>query len=572
VLALQLTNIPALAVVAPPDSKSAPQAAAELSSADKDIIADANTHFWNHDFAYAKQKVELLLSSPLSQPMRARALVNMAICDTQLDNWSHAITEAQKGIALAEKQSLTEVDGLSVLARCLIVDRKNHEAEEIYKQALPTAIQDLGEWNSDLAPIYEGLAACYSNENEPAKAEPLYRKVAQLDLLKYGPDDVHTGWSLLSLTGVQRQLGNNQLATTIYKKVFWNFRHQNEERILTEIKPTEEDRPALVEELRKQMYGFVGGYNDRNQGLDYIKSGIPDVALAAPYSRPHDFDNWFKERIGRDDAPGLAFFDPRQKLKALIVTVHGLGMHHTAYTPFAQRIQHNGFGVISFDVRGFGSYRNDEVYQKVDFDAIIADLQNILTALRRDYPGLPIFILGESMGGAIALRVAALSPDLVDGCVSSVPSGSRFHARTTGMEVAVKLLTDSRAQFDIGRKVVGQATQNADLRTAWEDDPQARMKFSPVDLMAFQHFMNDNVKYAEQIKKTPVIIFQGYSDQLVKPLGTLALYQAIGSRDKDLMFVGHAEHLIFEDNQFDQDVVDGLSSWLDRHISRTATK
>jgi len=64
-----------------------------------------------------------------------------------------------------------------------------------------------------------------------------------------------------------------------------------------------------------------------------------------------------------------------------------------------------------------------------------------------------------------------------------------------------------------------------------------------------------------------VIIFQGYSDELVKPLGTLALYQAIKTKDKDLVFIGHAEHLIFEEGQFDQDVVDGCLSWLDRHIA-----
>src|SRR5262249_971172 len=163
----------------------------------------------------------------------------------------------------------------------------------------------------------EGLAACFIYEDEPAKAEPLYRKVAQLDMLKYGPDDVHMGWSMLSLTGVQKKLGNQDLATEFYRKVFWNFRHQNEERILAETNPSPEERDALVKELQRQLYGFTGAYQDRNQGLDYIKSGIPDAALTTPSSRPRNFDNWFEERVGRGEAPGLAFFDPRQKLKAM---------------------------------------------------------------------------------------------------------------------------------------------------------------------------------------------------------------------------------------------------------------
>lgn len=217
-------------------------------------------------------------------------------------------------------------------------------------------------------------------------------------------------------------------------------------------------------------------------------------------------------------------------------------------------------------MRGFGSYRNDEIYQRVDFKAIISDLQRILTELRQDFPDIPIFVLGESMGGAIALRLAAVSPQLVDGIVSSVPSGSRFHAKSTTWEVAVQFLRNSHEQFNIGERVVNQATKNKELQAAWCDDPMARMNFSASDLIEFQKFMNDNMMFAERIKTTPVIIFQGYSDELVKPLSTLALYQGIKSKDKDLVFVGRAEHLIFEEGQFDQDVVDGTISWLDRHI------
>ena len=60
------------------------------------------------------------------------------------------------------------------------------------------------------------------------------------------------------------------------------------------------------------------------------------------------------------------------------------------------------------------------------------------------------------MGGAIALRLAALSPQLVDAVVSSVPSGTRFRARSTALEVAVKFLKNSHEQFNIGQRVVAQ--------------------------------------------------------------------------------------------------------------------
>ncbi len=534
----------------------------------KTLVLKANDTFWRQDFAQTKQ---LLLELKKYQDVIAppgRLELNLAICDSQSNNWEDAKNESQRASQLAENGSMTESDALALQARCLVAERHSAKAKPLYERALVIAVNNLGQWNCDLAALYEGLASCYLAEKNFVEASKLYKKVAELDYLKYGPDSTQFGWSILSLTSALRQPDEKELGTTLYKKVFWNFRRQNELRILEELKAKNELTPQLEANLRKQLYGLTNAYDDRDIAVNCLASEIPANILSSPPSRPQNFDNWYKERVGRERAPGLGFFNPHKELKGLIVTVHGLGLHNAAYQPFAERIIQSGFGVISFDVRGFGSYRNDEVYEHVDFDAIIQDLQRILTALRHDYPGVPMFLLGESMGGAIALRVTALSPDLVDGLVSSVPSGARFQARSTTLEVAVRLLKNSHKQFDFGSKVVSQATKDPELRSTWGDDPRARMKFSPIDLIVFQKFMNDNLKFAEQIKTTPVIIFQGYSDELVKPLGTLALYHAMPVKDKDLIFVGHAEHLIFEEGQFDQDIVDGLASWLDRHTSK----
>lgn len=536
-----------------------------VAAEQNDLTEKADVAFWKKDFV--KAETQLLQITAPKTIGQARLLVNLAICDAELDRWEKARKEAIDGIALAAPNSMDQADGLLVLARCLIVAKDMKKAHETYKKALTIALKDLGPWNSGLAVFYEGLAACeLYNKNLP-EAEALYKKVAQLDYLKYGPDAPYMAWSLLTLSELMERTGREELSELLFRKAIWNFRRQNEERIIAEIKPEESMKEAILQELRQQLYGSKG-YEDRHLGMDYIKEDIPPEILAKPLLRKRDITSWFMQRVGREVAPGTAFFDPSRKLKALILTIHGLGLHNGAYEPFARRVHHEGLGIISFDVRGFGSYRNDEVYQEVNFKAIISDFRKLLTMFRRDYPGVPIFVLGESMGGAIALRLAALYPQLVDGVISSVPSGTRFQAKSTAVSVALKYIKNSHKQFDIGERVVGQATNDPSLKIAWEEDPKARMKLSAAELVEFQKFMNDNLKYAERIKQTPVIIFQGFSDQLVKPLGTLALYQAISSRDKDLLFVGHAEHLIFEEGQFDADVVDGLVSWINKHISQ----
>ncbi len=527
----------------------------------------ANRAFWEKDFKTAGDIVQKLLLTPnQSRDFKARCLVNLAICQAQLDDWDAARKNSLAAMKIAKPNSLTSADAFFTYARCQYLDGKIDNALRNYQKALNTVISLEGDWNVDLAPLYEGLAGCYFSKKDYLHAEPYYKKVAQLDFLHYGLDDTRYAWSLLSLTAVEQHLGHKDLAALMYKKVFWNFRHQNELRIINE-NSAEPDQEKLIETLRQQLYGTTGAYDDRNLTLDCIKKGIPLTILNNHPKREQIFANWFKERVGREQAPGLAFFDPTKKLKALIVTVHGLGLHHGAFTPFAQQIQHEGFGVISFDVRGFGSYRNDEVYQRLDLPAAMHDLKRILTALRADYPKTPIILLGESMGGAMVLRLAALAPDLVHAVISSVPSGSRYESKSTILSIGLKLLRDKYEQFDIGSKVVKQATLKPGLRDMWEGDPNMRMKLSPSELISFQKFMSQNVKFAAKIEHTPVIIFQGYSDNLVKPMGTLAIYQAITNRDKDLLFAGRAEHLIFEEGQFDPDIYKEVVAWINKHIS-----
>ncbi|HEY9733238.1 MAG TPA: alpha/beta fold hydrolase [Drouetiella sp.] len=582
----------ATTVDATPAVVTAGQTATETSTAPTDVVTDkdqgssptasiasewneakqkANSAFWSRDYKTAKAEVNKILEdAKLDANAKARCLVNRAICESQLDEWEEAKTDSAEAFRLAPEKSLTFADACAIQARVLLMDGKIDKAREMYLRGLSYPISQETQWGPDLAPVYEGLAACHLLEKKYELAEGYYKNVAQLDLLKYGPDDTHVAWALMSLAGVERKLGKIELADKLYKKVFWNFRHQNELRIIEENKsaPNQEE---MIATLRRHLYGTHGAYNNREIGLDFLKADIPEKVLNAPPNlREKTFDNWFKERIGREKAPGLAFFNPLVPLKGLIVTVHGLGLYSGAYTAFGERIQKEGFGVVSFDVRGFGSYRNDEVTQKLDLHLAITDMQRILTEMRADYPDVPIVLLGESMGGAIVLRIASESPKLVDAVISSVPSGSRYQSHKTAFKVALKFLNNKHGQFDVGKGVVEQATVDADLRDMWEGDSQMRMKLSPAELVNFQNFMGENIKAAGKITKTPVIIFQGFSDNLVKPMGTLAIYQAIPTKDKDMIFIGRAEHLIFEEGQFDEVIFRGVLEWITRHSKRSA--
>jgi alpha-beta hydrolase superfamily lysophospholipase/thiol-disulfide isomerase/thioredoxin len=278
------------------------------------------------------------------------------------------------------------------------------------------------------------------------------------------------------------------------------------------------------------------------------------------------------ERVG-NMAPCTSWINPAVKPKVVMLCIHGLGLHSGSYATFAQRMTRFGFAVYAIDVRGFGSWMKAEGHTQLDFDACIDDIKVALQSIRKANPGLPVFLLGESMGGAIALRAASQYPELIDGLISSVPAGERFQSGRTDLKVAGHFLTGPNREFNIGKQVVEQAStdkQNKDVNETlvkdWESDPLARMKLSAKELLQFDMFCRGNHEAAKKVKSMPVLFTQGIDDGLIKPDGTWDLFKKLATPDRTLVALS-STHLIFEESQANSnDVKDSsifmLLSWV----------
>ncbi|MFN8552102.1 MAG: alpha/beta fold hydrolase [Candidatus Obscuribacterales bacterium] len=261
------------------------------------------------------------------------------------------------------------------------------------------------------------------------------------------------------------------------------------------------------------------------------------------------------------------------KPRALLLCVHGLGLYSGSYANFGKRLARLGINVYAIDVRGFGSWMRNGGHDQVDFNGCLNDVKTTLLSIRSANPGMPVFLLGESMGGAIALRAASMYPDLIDGLISAVPSGDRFKQKKTDLKVALQFLKGADKQFDVGSAIVDQATANPKLRDDWAGNPLDRMNLSPKELIQFQSFMNDNHDSAKKITNTPVLMVQGNNDKLVKPEGTWDLFNEIASEQKSFLAVP-SEHLIFEEQQdkeriFDRRIDQMTAAWIMCHTADT---
>ncbi|MCF8479761.1 MAG: lysophospholipase [Rhodospirillum sp.] len=94
--------------------------------------------------------------------------------------------------------------------------------------------------------------------------------------------------------------------------------------------------------------------------------------------------------------------------KGVLLALHGFNDHAGAYEVTGPALAARGWAVYAPDQRGFG--RTVERGRWVGVDALVDDIRSALALLAETYPDRPLYLMGESMGGGLAIASLA-GPD-----------------------------------------------------------------------------------------------------------------------------------------------------------------
>lgn len=92
-----------------------------------------------------------------------------------------------------------------------------------------------------------------------------------------------------------------------------------------------------------------------------------------------------------------------QSPKAVILAIHGGMAHAGDYVTPALYFRPHGLATVSFDMHGHDGKKRVDI---PGFETFLADAALMLQWTKANYPGLPIFIMGHSMGALIATHLA----------------------------------------------------------------------------------------------------------------------------------------------------------------------
>ncbi|HUL09490.1 MAG TPA: lysophospholipase [Candidatus Acidoferrum sp.] len=129
------------------------------------------------------------------------------------------------------------------------------------------------------------------------------------------------------------------------------------------------------------------------------------------------------DRIVMSDGAALPLrqWQPKGEPKAVILALHGFNDYSFSFDAPAKDWAAAGVATFAYDQRGFGAtpYRGLWAGE----DRMMADLRTAAALLRERYPATPLYLLGESMGGAVIMAAAASTdPPPSDGLILAAPA------------------------------------------------------------------------------------------------------------------------------------------------------
>ncbi len=255
---------------------------------------------------------------------------------------------------------------------------------------------------------------------------------------------------------------------------------------------------------------------------------------------------------------------PGGEPKAVLLVVHGLGEHSGRYTNVVNHLVPQGYAVYSLDHIGHGKSAGER--EMVDrFDDFTKTLRIYVQMIQEWQAGKPLFLLGHSMGGAIAAYYLLDHQDDFQGAILSAPAVAIGEGVSPITITMSKLLSRVAPKMGVIALDVDLVSRDKAVVQAYADDPLVFHGKTPSRLASELLGAMQRIT-AEAARITlPLLIVQGDKDALVDPAGARMLKDRAGSQDKTLKFYEGLYHEVFNEPEKEL-VLNDVAVWLEAHI------
>ena len=270
-------------------------------------------------------------------------------------------------------------------------------------------------------------------------------------------------------------------------------------------------------------------------------------------------------------------WDPAGKPRGAVQLTHGMGEHVRRYGALARALTGRGLVVYAQDHRGHGATaRSEEELGQLGPDGwtqLVDDVDLLVSLIRDEQPGLPLVLLGHSMGSFAVQQYLLDHSDRVDAVVLTGTTALDQLEPALDLDKPIDLAAFNAA-FEPARTEFDWLSRDEAIVDAYIADPRCGFGIdvdAGKDMFAGARRMADPGQVTAIRPDLPLYIAAGELDPVNANLVLLHVlvdrYRAAGLTDVTVRTYPGARHEILNETNRDE-VVAGILDWLDQVLSK----
>lgn len=265
------------------------------------------------------------------------------------------------------------------------------------------------------------------------------------------------------------------------------------------------------------------------------------------------YDAWDVREAGDAGAP-----------RAVVALSHGFGEHAGRYHHVAERFGAAGLATYALDHRGHGRSAGKRVRCR-DISDYTGDFRRLITLAADAHPGVPVVLLGHSMGGAIVFAYGVDHPDEYQLMVLSGPAIAMADTVPPVLALVTEALGAVAPGLPLQRLDSALVSRDPAVVAAYDADPLVHHGAVPAGAGRALLRVAATMPRRAAALTAPLLIVHGENDGLVPVAGSRRLADCAGSADVTLRVYPGLYHEVFNEPERDavlSDVVDWIGARL----------
>ncbi|TFG41843.1 MAG: alpha/beta hydrolase [Bacteroidia bacterium] len=249
---------------------------------------------------------------------------------------------------------------------------------------------------------------------------------------------------------------------------------------------------------------------------------------------------------------------------AVVCLVHGIGEHTFRYLNVAEAFTKEGYVLFGADLRGHGRSGGPRGHFP-SIEAVLQDIDLLLEQARKLYPGLPLILYGNSMGGSLVLHYGLKRKPDVKGVIATSPALHNALEEQKVKVMVAKILGTLIPAVTIASGLdVNAISHDSEEVKSYYNDPLIHNKislgFGKIMLNVSQWTLEHSSEFS-----LPLLLMHGKSDSIAFPSSSIEFAAPLNEICKLVLWEDAWHELHTE--PIKKEVLNTMTGWIKKHLT-----